>query len=169
MMKRAINKKFVIMLVRISLCLGACGINDSNPKDDLMGSEILVTTETAVQISTEVLPMLEEAEQEVALLEKKLTEDASLTQLDMNNLSYEMNMIWDDLLNEFWSVLKDSLDQETMDKLLQEQRTWIAEKEAKVKEAGANYAGGSIAALISNQKAAELTRARVYVLAEYFQ
>jgi len=185
-----VNRKLVVMLVTASLCLGGCGRVENDHKDNSVNNEIIVTTEKSEQessatiqepsseelesleteekIDIDVNSMLEATEQEAALLQKKLTEDASLTQRDMNELSYEIYMIWDDLLNELWGVLKEHLDQEAMDKLLQDQRAWITQKEAEVKSAGEKYAGGSMAALVSNQKAAELTRSRVYFLAEYF-
>ena len=126
-------------------------------------------TESEVQLEIDVDAMLEAAEQAAAVLEKKLSEDTSLKQTDMNNLSNEIYVIWDDLLNELWGILKENLDQETMDKLLQEQRAWIVDKEAAVKEAGAQFAGGSMAPLAANQKAAELTKARLQDLAEYLK
>lgn len=72
---------------------------------------------------------------------------------------------WDDTLNELWKALKDSLDENTMENLLEEQRGWIAEKEAEIKQAGEG--GGSLAALLSSQKAEDMTRVRVYELAGY--
>lgn len=169
-MKRKINRKFVTMFVIASLCLGGCGtIKTEQQNTTESGETVETTTESTVKIEIDVDGMLEAAEQEVAVLEKKLSEDASLKQSDMNILSSEIYVIWDDLLNELWGILKENLDQETMDKLLQEQRAWIVDKEAAVKEAGAQFAGGSMAPLAANQKAAELTKARVQVLAEYLK
>ena len=111
--------------------------------------------------------MLTEAEEKASALQKKLTEDSSLKQSDMNVLSNDIYLIWDDLLNELWAVLKDALDEKTMNALLEEQRAWITMKEAEVIKAGEAFAGGSMAPLVSNQKGAELTRIRVYELAEY--
>lgn len=97
---------------------------------------------------------------------KKLYEDASLTQADMNEISYEISTVWDELLNEIWTILNQSLDEETKAELLAEQCAWITEKEAEVKQVG-EEAGGSIAALLCNQRVAQLTRIRVYELANY--
>ena len=101
------------------------------------------------------------------LSEKKLLEDASLTQMDMNTLASEMYQVWDDLLNELWGILKETLDEDVMEDLLQEQRAWITNKEAEVKQAGDAVSGGSMAPLVANQKAAEITKERVYELAAY--
>jgi uncharacterized protein YecT (DUF1311 family) len=180
------------MLVIASLCLGGCGTIKTEQQNTTESSESVesvttessettetvttessetvgITTESTVEPEVDVDGMLEAAEQAAAVLEKKLSEDASLKQSDMNILSGEIYVIWDDLLNELWGILKENLDQETMDKLLQEQRAWIVDKEAAVKEAGAQFAGGSMAPLAANQKAAELTKARVQVLAEYLK
>lgn len=118
------------------------------------------------QVNDDVQTMLEETEAQAVDLEKKLYEDASLTQADMNEISYEISTVWDELLNEIWTILNQSLDEETKAELLEEQRAWITEKEAEVKQVG-EEAGGSIAALLCNQRAAQLTRIRVYELANY--
>ena len=140
---------------------------DSSSQEQVSTAESSESSVVEIQSGIDVKSKLEEAEQNASVLQQKLTQDASLTQKDMNDLSYEIYMVWDDLLNELWGILKENLDQEVMDKLLQEQRGWISQKEAEVKLAGEKYAGGSIALLVSNQKAAELTKERVYELAVY--
>lgn len=122
---------------------------------------------SSAQADIDVAKVLEEAESSAAALQKKLQEDASLTQADMNTLSGEIYQVWDDALNELWNALKDSLDEETMENLLEEQRAWITEKEAEVKQAGEAVGGGSLAPLVANQRAVNLTRVRVYELAGY--
>lgn len=124
-------------------------------------------TETVNSIAIAVQGMLEAAEEEASALHKKLTEDPSLKQSDMNELSHEIYQIWDDLLNELWAIMKDTLDEKTMHNLLEEQREWITMKEAEAKKTGEAFSGGSMAPFASNQKAAELTKERVYELADY--
>lgn len=111
--------------------------------------------------------LLADAEKEAAALEKKLAEDASLSQADMNELSNEIYVVWDEALNELWGILKDTQDENTMNDLLKEQREWIDMKEAEVKKAGEEFAGGSMQALVVKQKDSELTKVRVYELADY--
>lgn len=125
------------------------------------------TTEAQKLIEYDIEARLNKAEAEAATLEKKWMEDASIKQTDMNRLSRQVYQVWDDVLNELWQVLKENLDDSTMDMLLQEQRTWITNKEDEVKKAAAAFNGGSMAAFAANQKAAELTKARVYELASY--
>ena len=130
-------------------------------------SAVVESESSFVQPDFDVEMMLEEAEKDAAALEKKLLEDASLKQMDMNMLAAEMYQVWDDLLNELWGILKETLDEDVMEDLLKEQRAWITDKEAEVKQAGAAVSGGSMAPLVSNQRAAEITKERVYELAAY--
>lgn len=181
-MKRKLNKKLIAVCMMASLCFSGCGKMKIAEKESVQSNETIetdaagsseitesITIENTEKIGIDIDGMMEAADQEAALLEKKLTEDATLTQSDMNALSQEIYMIWDNLLNELWGILKENLDQETMDTLLKEQRIWITEKEVAVKEAGAAFSGGSMATLAANQKAAELTKARVQVLVEYLR
>ena len=119
------------------------------------------------QSQYDVQQTLEDAEKEASALQRKLMEDPSLNQADMNTLSGEIYQVWDGVLNELWKNVKSTLDEEKWNNLLEEQRTWIAEKEAEVKQAGEEVGGGSLAPLIMNQRAADLTRVRVYELAGY--
>ena len=100
------------------------------------GSEVAkVESEQTEEAGFDVQQVLEDAKETSGALEKKLFEDPSLNQAEMNTLSYEMYVVWDDVLNDLWQVLKDTVDEEEMEKLLEEQRTWIADKEEEVKEA----------------------------------
>ena len=103
------------------------------------------------------------AEQTAASLAASLQKD-DLTQQEMNATAAALYDTWDTLLNSVWDVLKDTLDADSMAALTQEEKTWIAEKEAAAKDAGAVYAGGSMEPMAVNEKAAEMTRDRVYEL-----
>lgn len=125
-------------------------------------------TTTVTTASYDIQTKLNQTAETAGAMEKRLEEDASLTQNDMNNLSYEIYMVWDDTLNELWQLLNESLDEGTMNQLLNEQLAWITEKENAAQAAGEAYGDGSLASLASNQKAAEMTKTRVYELAAYF-
>lgn len=188
--------KFTILIMTTALYLCGCGVETKETEESLKNTAVVETTEITeqkqetteskqettsqeqesavvesesamVQPEFDVQKMLEEAETEATALEKKLLEDASLTQMDMNTLASEMYQVWDDLLNELWGILKETLDEDVMEDLLQEQRAWITNKEAEVKQAGDAVSGGSMAPLVANQKAAEITKERVYELAAY--
>lgn len=103
-------------------------------------------------------------EQEDTLMNKIQTED--LTQSEMNEVSSQAYQLWDDELNSIWSRLKDKLDSDAYATLLDEQRVWIANKEDEMKAAGAEYEGGTMQPLMESDKGRELTRERVYELAD---
>lgn len=128
-----------------------------------------VDTTSAETVATtyDVQSALSLAEQSAAAIQQQLQSDASLTQTDLNSLTYDVYMIWDNALNEIWQVLNETLDQTTMSGLVSEQMAWISKKESEAQQAGAAYAGGSMASMVINQKAAELTKTRVYELAAY--
>ena len=105
-------------------------------------------------------------EEQAAEIEKSIQND-DLTQFEYNEKSQVLYQIWDSDLNAIWSELKIVLDEDAFDELLQEQRAWIQAKETEVKEAGAEYEGGSMQPMVMNLKAAELTKIRVYELLEY--
>lgn len=107
------------------------------------------------------------AEQLAAQAEEAL--QAAMTQTEMNLAAAELYRIWDDTLNTAWMYLKQELEPAAMQQLTAEQLTWIAEKEDAAAAAGAAYEGGSMQGMVVNLEAAELTKQRVYVLAEYLQ
>ena len=106
------------------------------------------------------------ASEEWALTIRASLEHDTLTQADMNVKAMELYENWDAALNTLWSELKERLSEDEFNVLLEEQRVWIADKEAAVKEAGKEVEGGSLYALVVNMKAAEITEARVYELYE---
>lgn len=114
----------------------------------------------------------EQVEQEILNVEAKAAEleeafQNAQTQSELNEISGEIYKAWDDTLNVIWGILKENLDEETMRELTQEEIRWIEEKESEGQKAGAEYEGGSIYEMIVNRKTAEMTKERVYVLAEY--
>ncbi len=111
---------------------------------------------------------LKETEDRASALEEQLQNDGTLTQGDMNRLAAELYQVWDDELNRLWRFLKKTLEEDTMAALTGEQLQWISDKEAAIAAAGAEAAGGSLQPLLENNKAAELTRERVYYLVENF-
>ncbi|MDE5932533.1 MAG: DUF1311 domain-containing protein [Lachnospiraceae bacterium] len=107
------------------------------------------------------------AEESGAELEAQIQEASS--QGDMNAAGAELFRTWDDTLNIVWKLLESELDAETMEVLRAEEREWIAIKDEAVKAAGQEFEGGSLQPMAEAMKAAELTKERVYELAEYAQ
>lgn len=89
------------------------------------------------------------------------------TQNEMNYISDELYLNWDNTLNIIWKLLEGNLPSEKMEAIRAEEREWIAYKEEEVKIAGQAYEGGSMKPMAESLRAAELTRERVYKLAEY--
>lgn len=110
--------------------------------------------------------MVAYTEESAASLETSIQNDP-LTQVEYNDKALQLYECWDSALNTLWGVLLELLDEESMQALTDEELTWIAAKEQAVEEAGSAYEGGSMQSMIMNQKAAELTKIRVYELLEY--
>lgn len=91
----------------------------------------------------------------------------AITQMDMNITAAEMYQLWDDTLNIVWGLLEENLNEEDMEILRKEEREWIASRDAEVQAAGQECGGGSIQPSVEAAIAADLTKARVYELAEY--
>lgn len=94
-------------------------------------------------------------------------DSSNMGQQQMNQHSAEWYIMWDNELNSLWSRLSAELDAETKAKVLEEQRAWIKRKEGNAKAAGIEALFGSLQPLLESETAAEMTRARVYVLAGY--
>lgn len=109
------------------------------------------------------------AEEQEAEMDKKIEQmqEEAVTQLEMNETAEETYRLWDDTLNVVWGLLEANLNEADMEVLRKEEREWIAFKNAEVQAAGEENGGGSLQPLLEAMKAAELTKARVYELAEY--
>lgn len=96
--------------------------------------------------------------------------EEAMDQFTMNMLCYDEFRMWDDLLNNMWSYLKKTLDEETMKILTEEQRAWIKEKEETVSEESEKAGEGSMQYQIENGTAARITRERVeYLVRKYVE
>ncbi len=137
------------------------GLYNEAPGYGFSSSELIVSYET-------VKRELESVEEAAMSLENKIQTE-ELTQLELNETTMDIYRLWDDELNQIWSYLKLKLDAESMEKITADEREWISYKESEISNAGTDYEGGSIQAMIENEKGAELTKARVYELAEYLK
>lgn len=114
-------------------------------------------------ITEDAKQMLAAVEEQAALLENSIARDP-LTQTECNEKTKELYDLWDDALNWLWKSLKETKDSAFMETLTVQEREWISSKEQKIQEAGAGYEGGTMYFMIVNQKAAEITKDRVYEL-----
>jgi len=91
---------------------------------------------------------------------------AAQSQLDMNISSQWFLAIWDTELNNLWSRFSNAADPQTKEKLLEEQRNWIAMKEEVILlTLGTREENGSMYPLLQNAVLEEITKDRAYVLA----
>ena len=90
------------------------------------------------------------------------------TQSRLNDCSIQMYDISDSCLNEIWNLVKHNTSEEKFNEILNEQRKWIADKEAAGNEIMENN-GGSSALMDSSQVMAELTMERCKELIEYLK
>ncbi|MBE5866619.1 MAG: DUF1311 domain-containing protein [Lachnospiraceae bacterium] len=185
------KKKIVMLILCMVVALPACGKSENEEKvrEDIHINivEDINTTE-AVQLPDEHLGAaenvhvgeengieenkVESIQAEIARVEEKSREhcdidSSSMGQQEMNYHSAQWYKLWDDELNSLWSRLSDELDEETKAKVLEEQRAWIKRKEGNATTAGIQALGGTLQPLLESGTAAEMTRARVYVLAGY--
>lgn len=95
-----------------------------------------------------------------------LLSQSALTQGEMNVASKWYYVIWDTELNNLWSRFSDLADKETKEKVLAEQRNWIAMKEeVTFLSLGSPEENGSMYPLLVNSLWEENTKNRAYFLA----
>ena len=107
------------------------------------------------------------AEEQTAALNRRM--QAAQTQTELNELAGQKFQVWDNELNSVWKRLENTLSKDAMERLRAEERTWISQKEKAMQQEAAAFGGGSMASMAYAEKGTELTRARVYVLAEYLK
>lgn len=140
-------------------------------RKEKIGEDFIETPENEEEGSQE-LSVKERETQNVAKVEAEAkrrdqTLSDTATQMEMNEYSERLYKLWDDELNRLWKVLKEELSSTEMAKLLEEQRTWIAEKEKAINEIGEISGGGTATTMNENMTGEDLTRRRVYELLEY--
>lgn len=111
----------------------------------------------------QVMAAIQEAEIACQTL-NPLLKSADPSQADMNGLSQLRYETWDRVLNTVWSILKDTLSEEEMEKLTQEQIAWIKEKEAAAEQAVVNAGGSSMAISAYSRTAKDWTIHRLEIL-----
>ena len=106
-------------------------------------------------------------EEQTAALNRRMQN--AQTQTELNQLAGQKYQVWDNELNSVWKRLEGTLSKDAMERLRAEERTWISRKEKAMQQEAAAYGSGSMASMAYAEKGTELTRARVYVLAEYLR
>lgn len=92
--------------------------------------------------------------------------ETAQTQGEMNVSSQWFFTIWDTELNNLWSRFTDFADQQVKEKVLAEQRNWIAMKEeVTLLSIGSREENGSMYPLLQNAFLEKITKNRAYFLA----
>lgn len=151
-------KKSIVILMLVMICFISGCANEAGPASSQARSGPINEDDSWADYMADV-------EEQSSELSDFLTNEAE-TQFDMNMKSKELCELWEDALNRLWSELEDSLPEGAFEKLQDEQRDWLKEKEHAVEEAGKEVEGGSLYPLIVNCEAARITEERVYELYE---
>ena len=89
----------------------------------------------------------------------------AMTTLDMSKAANLMYKAADDCLNSIWTIVKYNVSEDEFASILDEQRNWINEKEAKIKELYTD--SGSLGPVDASITAADMTFERCEKLIEY--
>ena len=154
-------KQYLLLLMAGLLLLAGCAKEAEQAAAPTPTPEVVAADDTWAKA-------LQEAEAQSEAIKYSLEHD-DLNQMQLNETAKELYVLWDDLLNRLWGQLERTMPEAEFAVLLQEQLTWIADKEAAVAEAGRMYEGGSIYPLIIHTEGARITEARVYELYEYLK
>lgn len=161
------------LLLTTGICVG-CGKEESGSitfEDEL---QIDFTHDYSEDIKEDVDYMvsgsasLQEELENIDLMIQKYTPlaEAAQTQGEMNVSSQWFFTIWDTELNNLWSRFTDSADQQVKEKVLAEQRNWIAMKEeVTLLSIGSREENGSMYPLLQNAFLEKITKNRAYFLA----
>lgn len=161
------------LLLTMGICVG-CGKEESDSitfEDEL---QIDFTHDYSEDIKEDVdyvvsgSASLQEELENIDLMIQKYTPlaEAAQTQGEMNVSSQWFFTIWDTELNNLWSRFTDSADQQVKEKVLAEQRNWIAMKEeVTLLSIGSREENGSMYPLLQNAFLEKITKNRAYFLA----
>src|SRR5690625_352865 len=141
----------------------------SNQEDDAVNQDAHANKEESPETSRNDNEGVE-SEKEAYL--KKLNDmeeadryaEAGETTSELEEQEEERYKKWDVALNDIYGVLEDQLSTEEMDKLRNEQRRWIENRDETAKEASLKYEGGATETLEYVATQASLTRERCYTL-----
>ena len=119
------------------------------------------------QVVSSSASLQSELENVEAIIQKyHVLAEKAQSQSEMNLSSKWFLVIWDTELNNLWSRFSNFADQQTKEKILADQRNWIDMKdEAILESVGPGEENGSLYPMLVNSFLEEITRNRVYILA----
>ena len=128
------------------------------------------TTDTSENIKTnltkeEYITKLNKLKSDLESSYQIYAEQTTLEMIRAGNAEYKL---WDNMLNEIYSVLKGQLSKEEVDKLIDEEVNWIKIRDDKVVVDSEPYEGGSIKSLIEITSLIGSTKDRSYELVDKY-
>ena len=100
-------------------------------------------------------------------MERQISGQMEATSFEQRvELTQRIYLLWDDVLNYIWDYLKGNLDENTMRALAEEKLEWIASKETVMEE---TLTEDDLQLIKQNERAADMTKKRVYELYEYLE
>lgn len=172
------RKKIFIMalLLTAGICVG-CG-KEGTKENDVIAFDDELQIDFTYDYSEDIKEDVAYVVSSSASLQKELENidkiiqkytplaEAAQTQGEMNVSSQWFFTIWDTELNNLWSRFTDSADQQVKEKVLAEQRNWIAMKEeVTLLSIGSREENGSMYPLLQNAFLEKITKNRAYFLA----
>jgi uncharacterized protein YecT (DUF1311 family) len=150
-----------------------------NSVDDSMGDDALLQTPVIVNedqqcgiYSYERWSPVEEAEinynsykASYEYWNEKLTE--AITTVDMLMCASQSYEVADDCLNCLWNLIKYNTDEDTFQTILEEQRSWLKQRDEQATSIRDSYEGGTFAEVDYQETMATMTMERCETLLEY--
>jgi uncharacterized protein YecT (DUF1311 family) len=137
---------------------------NQQPQDSI--NKVNNTTNSVTKIEErreEFLGRLDNIQKQLDALPVKKDSDAGITNA-MRSYYGESYDMYDEVLNEIYSLLKEQLSQDTMKNLQTEETKWIAQKEETANKEASQYKGGTFELVAYNVSLYESTKNRCYEL-----
>ncbi|MDU8967594.1 lysozyme inhibitor LprI family protein [Clostridium tertium] len=157
------KKNIIITLILVAaLLIGiVIGRFTSPVKEKLIEKEVekIVEVESPTAgLAKKYLFKFIDAQEEVSKL--PYGEEQYQTTMGMRELAVQGYEMWDALLNEIYSELKNTLSAEDIDKLAALQIQWISDRDATAEAAGKEVEGGTLQPLVITSSKSETTKER---------
>lgn len=118
---------------------------------------------TSYEFVDESTRIINNAEAETFEINRILKEQET-NHADQANFSQKLFEVWDNALNGVWGELAKNAPQDALNRVISEEIAWIQYKDSEIQKAGQQQTDEILARTAANNKAAEITRERVYEL-----
>lgn len=139
---------------------------EAGTSDDSPVKEEAPSANRSASLKDEYGKKLSDTKKEVE--EAQLNDPGDTSTYALKKIEGDRYELWDELLNDIYSVLKEQLPADEMVQLREEQRNWIKQRDDSAKEASLKYEGGTAEQLEYVAVLANLTEERCYELVEIY-